>query len=183
MGDAAVLGRWLDEVGRPSAAVFGAGQEAVAAFEGGSAVGPAAGTGVPEATLREAAQLLATGEVLPSVLPGELSLTEVFLALAMHAAGRGSATVVVPSSTGPSAAAGSTTKGPERVDRAALELWARDLTDAIPVALPAAARLGSRVYPAREVLLALASRFLGDDPPTTRPVADPAPHAPHLGWD
>lgn len=183
LADAAVLGRWFDEVGGPSGAVFGAGAEAVSAFEGRGVTAPVSGTGVPEATLREAAELLATGEVLPRALPGDLSLTQVFLGLAMHAAGRGAATVVVPSSTGPSTAAGSTTTGPEGVDRAALELWARDLTGAVPVALPAAARLGSRVYPAREILLALASRFLGDDPPTTRPVADPDPHAPHLGWD
>jgi hypothetical protein len=38
------------------------------------------------------------------------------------------------------------------------------------------------VYPARELLVALASAVRGDDPVVTRPIADPEPNARGLGW-
>lgn len=183
--DAAVVDRWLTEVGRPSGATFGAGDEARAAWldrsggdVGASAVG---GRGVPVSTVRQAAAALAGATTLPATLPGDLDPTEAFLAFALVATGRDDGIVHLPAAGGPIQNAASSA-GPGPVDRQALVAWARDLLADVPTALPSAARIGDRVLPAREILFALASLVRGEDPVVAGPVADPDPNAPGLGW-
>lgn len=182
-GDAAVVARWLAEVGRPSGAVFGSGAEARRAFDerDRTARPVVGGRGVTRESLEAAARALGGGSVLPRRLPGDLSLAEAFVGLALHAGGHGDAVVAVPAVLGPVQSATTASSGPTDVDREALLAWARALTDELPPALPSAARIGDRVLPAREILVALASWFRGD-PPMARPVQDPDPNAPHLGW-
>jgi hypothetical protein len=182
--DAVVLDRWLREVGAKSGAAFGTATQARAAvMDGdGGAPPPPAGRSVDAAAVEAAAAALREGDVLPRALPGGLSPTDAFLAFAVRLTGAEDAFLQIPIATGPAQSATGSADPGAPIDRAALVAWAKALLAAPPPELPSAARLGDRVYPARELLVALASAVRGDDPVTTRAVTDPDPNARGLGW-
>lgn len=186
LDDAAVVARWLAEIGLPAGAGFGTPTEIRRAVEAGervpSAPAPPPGRSVETRQVLEAAEALRDLDLLPRTLPGGLSLTEAFLAFAVRVAGDDGERLQVPVAAGPAQSARSGVTGPTVVDRDALTTWARALLAAVPAELPSAARVGDRVLPAREVLVALASAARGDAEVTTRPVSDPEPAARGLGW-
>ncbi len=188
--DAEVLGRWLDEVLLPSGAkVVTAEQARARVLEGfrrpGSVDGPSAlgGRLVAVDELRAAAARLATGEVLPRTLPGELSLTELFAGLVLLESGHVEGSVVrLRGLAGPATLARSALTGPTEVDRAALTALAAQLAAGWPTEVPSALPVGGQLLTASELLVALASAATGADPALTRPVAVPDPNDRGLGW-
>jgi hypothetical protein len=185
--DAQVVDRWLTAVAEASGARFGTAEDARAAVFAGLR-GPAtpasaqlAAHSVDAASVDAAVEALMQLEVLPRTLPGGLSPTEAFLALALRATGHDEAVLHLPAVSGPAQLAGpSSMQTP--IDREALVTWARALLEGMPPELPSAARIGDRLVPARELLVAMASLVRGDDPLVAHPVSDPDPNARGLGW-
>ena len=189
--DAAVLGRWLDEVAIPSGVLFEsvnrARLAALQAMRTGSSGpvedDPGGGRLVRLEELETAAAALADVNVLPRELPGDLNLTEAFYGFLVLLAGREEGTVVrLGALSGPTDATENRVTGVVDVDEAALRTLAARLLDDLPSEIPAAMPVGDTLLDAAEILTAMASVVRGDDPPRTWPTASPDPSSRGLGW-
>ncbi|MCA9494388.1 MAG: hypothetical protein KC621_30890 [Myxococcales bacterium] len=186
--DAAVLGRWLDEVLLPSRARIetaeGARAEVLAGFRKPTQAPDTSLDGrlVDVEQLRAGAAALAELTTLPRTVE-DLSLTELFAGLVLMRAGRTEGSVVrLRALEGPATLAASTLREPVDVDGDALTAVASALVGAWPHEVPSAIRVGGQLLTASELLLALASAESGAQPIATRPVAVPDPNERGLGW-
>lgn len=187
--DAAVLGRWIDEVlvsgGVQIVAPNVARQAVLQSIRRGLEIAPAAEGGrvvsIAEAT--EAAHALQGVTVVPRTLPGELTPTEAFYAFALIAAEHNDGVAVrIGALQGPTTRASSTLSGETPLEREAVQATARALLSAMPDAVPAAMRVGDQLLTASELLLALASVVRGDASVATHPVSVADPNMRGLGW-
>ncbi len=187
--DAAVLGRWLDQVILPSGVTVALPSQVRSATlrAGGqaAAVAVTADTGgriVAVQDVTAAAEALRGVAVLPREI-GSLTPTEAFLAFCNLLAGRDEGAVVrLGALSGPRDHATSALTEPMEVDRAALIATANALVAALPDHIPGAVAVGGTTLTAGELLTAMASAVRGDDPVLAAPVGSPDPHDEGLGW-
>jgi hypothetical protein len=188
--DTAVLVRWLREVLAPAGIVPTtpslAREDARLALRDGPLESGAttAGRLVPLDRVHEAARaLLASTDSLPRVLPGELNLTEAFLAFDLVLSDKVEGPMVRLHALQPPQ-----TRAPSRVDegvalpRARVVALAKQLQDELPDTIPAAFPLDGRLLTAAELLLAMAAAVEGNESCEARPIEVPEPNAPGLGW-
>ena len=189
--DAAVLGRWLDEVALPAKVKITTANEsrvaALQSFRSGTAatVGNDAGGGrmVSIDALREAAKALADENILPRTLPGDLNITEAFYGFLVLVAGKEEDSAVrLGALAGPTDAVENVVEGIVEIDPEALKAVATALLDELPAHVPSAMSVGGTFLGASELFTALASEVRGDAPPHTWPTANPDPNAVGLGW-
>jgi len=189
--DAAVLGRWLDEVVLPAkmqvTTANSARLAALQSFRSGKAdpVGEDAGGGrmVSVEELRTAAASLDDQNILPRTLPGDLNITEAFYGFLVVLAGKEEGTVVrLGALAGPTDAIDNQVEGIVEVDGEALKTLAAALLDELPSEVPSAMSVGGTFLGASELFTAMASAVRGEDPPRTWPTASPDPNARGLGW-
>lgn len=191
--EAAVLGRWIDEVLAPAGVDIVSASEAHAVAmralrrPGVLAVAPEpetlGGRLVPVADLLLAAQALATADAIPRRLPGEMTPTEAFLGFATYLAGRAEGeSVRLGALAGPRTGAPPTIDAPTPVEKGALVAVITRVVEAGPAEVPAALPVGDRMWTAAEILTAMASAIRGEDPPMARPLASPDPDAAGQGW-
>jgi len=187
--DAAVLGRWLDEVVVPAgvtlATAEGARSQVLQGFKSGpvtDAERRATGRLVPVAEVRQAAEELSTLDELPLSFDNGLNPTELFVALLLINAGEVSEdSVRLRSLRGP-ASQPPPRSNPVTLEADAVKRTAGQLLAALPDELPAALPVSGELLSAAELLTAMASALRGDEPVQARPVASPDPHARGLGW-
>lgn len=186
--DAAVLGRWLDEVLVPSRAQVVTAERArsivLAGFRSPTDTPTTSYEGrlVDVEQLRAGASVLVDATTLPRTID-DLSLTELFAGLVLMRAGRTEGSVVrLRALEGPATLASTTLVGPVDVDPEALTRVASSLVGAWPHEVPSAVPVGDRLLTASELLLALASASTGSEPIVTHPVAVPEPNERGLGW-
>ncbi len=188
--DAAVLGRWIDEVlvggGVRIVGPSAARATILQSIRQGPERAPSSAIGGRVVSLteaREAAASLAGVPVVPRLLPGELTPTEAFYAFALIAAGRNDGTAVrIGALSGPTTRASSTLSGEVALEAEAIARTARALLSAMPTEVPAALPVGEHLLTASELLLAFASVVRGDEVPSTYPIAVSDPSARGLGW-
>jgi hypothetical protein len=189
--DAKVLGRWIDEVLVPGGVTVVTPGEArlvaAQAFRRGLPAAAPSGAGggrlVALDVVGQAAAAVAEGDVLDRTLPGELNLTEAFVAFLFVSSGRTEGTVVRLSTlSGPATMATTTLSGPTEVPAEAVRAVAVALVAELPSEVPAAMSVGGRLLTASELLIAFAGVARGQDPVTVRPVGVPDPNQRGLGW-
>lgn len=185
--DAAVLGRWLDEVVLPAGVRVATPSElhgrVMAALERVPVAPTPTGRYVQVDDLRLAAEALRDVQTLPRELPGDLVPTEALLGFARLLAGQAEGDVVkLGELAGPRADAKTTLPGTVEIPRADVEAAAKALLVALPEHVPSSLPVGGRLLTAGELLLLFASAARGDEPPTTRPVASLDPNEDGLGW-
>lgn len=193
--DAQVLGRWVDEVllasGIRVTTPSDAREAAMRSLRNGppepaAAAAPAhVGRIVEAARVVEAARALEGVQILPPLLPGELSLAEAFQAFVRLLAEPGAgATVRLVPMRGPAAHARSVLAQDERVEVAREEVvaLARQIVAELPSAVPGALRVGGRLLTAPELLGLFAAAVRGEDPCVARISASPDPNARDQGW-
>lgn len=188
--DASVLGRWLDEVLLPAGirptTPDTARSDALAFFRTGktmeaSALDAGGGRLVSVEEVRAAAEALDDENILPRELPGELNLTEAFLAFALLLAERNEGQVVrLGALTGPATHANSAIDGIVELDGDAVKKIARILTAELPQTVPSAMPVAGKTLNAPELLTAMAATIRGE--PKVWPTASPDPNAPGQGW-
>lgn len=189
--DGDVLERWITEVLKPSAATVQTASAARADALQGFRRTPVGQAPTSRATpgrlvstdrIEEAARAIRDTGTLPRLLPGDLSPTEAFLAMAMLLVdGPGDGTVRLRPLAGP-ATSGRALEAPATIDREALVATLRQLLSALPAELPISLPVDGRLLTSGELLSAMASAVLGEDPVLARPMSDPDPHARGLGW-
>ena len=190
--DPTVFGRWLDEILLPAGFTLStateARQDALAFFRTGRTMqtspleaGGGRLVGIDE--VRSAAQALDDENILPWSLPGDLNLTEAFLAFSLLLADQAEGEVIrLGALQGPRTHAQSRGLGIQDLECDAAASLARALLAELPVSIPAALPVGGQLYSAPEVLTLLASAVRGDTPCQTWPTASPDPNAPGQGW-
>ncbi len=188
--DSTVLARWLDEVLLPAqirpTTPDAARQAALAYFRTGKVMNTnrlegGGGRLVSVDEVRAAAEALADQNLLPRTLPGDLSLTEAFLAFALLLAEQNEGEVIrLTALEGPQGRTSATVEGIVELDGEAVKALARALLAELPTAVPSAMPVGDRTLSAPELLTALASTIRGT--PQTWPTASPDPNAPGQGW-
>lgn len=188
--DALVLGRWIDEVLVPGGIVITtpdrARLEVLAYFRTGRIMEPSAldaggGRLVSLDEVRAAAQALDNENLLPRRLPGDLNLTEAFLAFALLLAGQNEGEVVrLTALRGPETRASSGVEGIVELDPAAVTEVCVALLAALPEAIPSSMPVGGQLIGAPELLTAMAATLRGKA--QTWPTASPDPNAPGQGW-
>ena len=167
--DAAVLARWLDEILLVSGAEVTTPKSIRADFLAGPKPAPGdepppgrGGRLVGLGQVAEAAASLAEVHTVPRELPGGLSATEAFLALALVVAERTEGEVVrLDALDGPAHSATSTLVGPVEVPTDAVVGSARVLLDSLPERVPSAMPVGPHLLTASEILLLYASAVRG----------------------
>lgn len=186
--DAAVLGRWLDEIVLPSGARVlppsAVREHFLAVTEGTTEATEAIPGGriVTRAALLEAAAVLDEVPVVPRALPGELNPTELFLGLVSLASAPSPPQIVrLGAILGPPSAASTTLAGPLELDCEAVRATARALSESLPEHIPAALPVDGQLLTAAEVLLVL-GQAARDQACVARPLAVPEPHEAGLGW-
>ncbi len=144
----------------------------------------AAGRLVPVDRAKDAAKAIVDAQLqLPRTLPGELNLTEAFVALQLLAAGRIEGDMLrLPAVAGPATRASSTLDGPVEIPAAQVAGLAKALLAEKMQTLPAALPLAGRLLTAPELLVLFASCATGADPCVTVPIESPEPNARGLGW-
>ena len=189
--DAAVLSRWLDE--RVVAADVRTHtpdetrKEILAYFRTGAIMqeDPLEGGGgrlVSLEQVRAAAAHLDQQNILPRTLPGELNLTEAFLAFALLLTDEVEGDVVrLTRLEGPEQSAKARTTGIVDVSRDDLLSTTRSLLDELPARVPSMLPVGDRMLTAAELLTAMAAA-VRQDTPQSWPTANPDPNAPGQGW-
>ena len=189
--DAQVLGRWLDQRVQSAGAQLGTPDDTrkqiLAYFRTGAIMqdNPLEGGGgrlVSVEQVREAAAGLHEQNILPRTLPGDLNLTESFLAFALLLTGEVEGDVVrLTRLAGPEQEASARTTGVVDVDREALMKTTRALLAELPERVPSMLPVGDRLLTAGELLTALGSA-VRQDVPQSWPTASPDPNAPGQGW-
>lgn len=192
--DLRVLGRWFDEVARPSGMAFvtptQARKTALRAMREGGTMPPdpeaIGGRRVTTAQIADAAASLSNVQILPRVLPNDLNLTEAFYAMLLVLEEPRQGDVVrLGALQGPVSRADSALGQADVVEipRDQVVAFARTLLSDLPASVPVSMRVGGRLLTAPELLGLLASAVRGEDPSTTRISASPEPNAPGQGWD
>jgi hypothetical protein len=188
--DAAVLGRWIDEVLVPGGVTIVTAGEARLAAAKAFRSGPpepagqtAGGRLVSLDAVALAAGGLTTGSVVPRTLPGDLNPSEAFLAFLLVAAGRTEGNVVRLSAlSGPATEATTALRGPTPISADAARTAAKALAADLPGEVPAAFSVDGRLLTAAELLQVFAGVVRGDDPIVVRPMGVPEPNERGLGW-
>ena len=139
---------------------------------------------IPVHDIRTAAASLTSVQELPRRLPGDLNLSEAFMAFTRLLAGDVEDSVVrLSKTTGPASLAISQIPSVEiAVPRAAIIQLAKIIRTAPPERLPSSFRIDGRLFTAAETLLLLAGAVRGEDAPKTWLVLVPDPRATGLGW-
>lgn len=189
--DPAVLGRWIDEVLTPAGirpTTPSAARTAVQAyFRSGKTMSTDpldAGGGrlVSVEEVKAAAAALDQENILPRELPGELNLSEAFLAFTLLLADQTEGEVVrLGRLAGPNTHASGSFEGIVELDREAVVGLAKALAGELPDEVPAALPVDGRTLTAAELLTAFASAVRGD-PVQVWPTASPDPNAVGQGW-
>ena len=188
--DASVMGRWIDEVLAPAgirpATPDATRAAALAFFRTGksmeaSALDAGGGRLVSLEEVQAAAAALDDENILPRQLPGELNLTEAFLAFSLLLAEQNEGEVVrLGALKGPESHARSAIEGIIELDAEAVAKIARILMTELPETVPSVMRVGGHTLTAPELLTAMAATIRGA--PKVWPTASPDPHAPGQGW-
>ena len=190
--DPVVLGRWLDEVVTPAGARVSTANAirtaTLAFFRTGRTMASnplEAGGGrlVSVSEVRDAAARLADENLLPRRLPGDLNLSETFMAFSLLLADQAEGDVIRLSAlSGPQSHANSRLEGIITLDPQAVAALASAIVSEPPTAVPAALPVGERTLNAAELLTAMASAIRGEDPVQSWPTASPDSSVPGQGW-
>jgi len=190
--DAAVLGRWLDEVVTPGGArVVLPNQARVSLLprirRGRTEVAEddldAGGRVISFDDAQAAARSLTRVPLLPRALPGGLSPAEAFYAFALIAeAPEPPTSVRIGALRGPFTESTSGIGDGVFLPASDVRNTARSLLAALPDEVPAALPVGDTLLTATELLIALAGVVRGEDPVQVTPISVPEPNQAGLGW-
>jgi len=124
------------------------------------------------------------GSTLPAALPGELNLTEAFLAFSLALAEPQLPERVRLGPLGPPMSSPVSVLGPagQQLSAQAIRTTASDLAPYLKSQVPAVLRAGEHSLTAAEFLCAMAAVLMGQDRVLVLPVFSPDPYAPGLGW-